>query len=118
MLLLLAVLSAVGAVATFSYAQNAGGWDATVIVSGHVLTGPMLYAISAVLLVAAGLFVVAAVLKALRRVLAIAAVVFLASGGAIGGISPKSVTDYEAKHACQVIAHQCDRIPALGEPKE
>lgn len=116
MLLVLALLSAIGSVGLFSYTQSSGGWDATVVVNEHVFTGPALYGISVLLMLAGGLFLVGAILKAIRRVVALVAAAFIAGGGAIGGLSPKGLADYEAKHACAVIGHTCTSVPKLSVP--
>lgn len=106
---LLAIVSAVSAFGVFTYTQSHGGGDAAAVVSGHVLDGPMLYAIAALLFVGALLFVIAAVAKAIRRVVAMLAALSIAAGGGIGTFVPKDLAKYQHEHACKIVHQQCDK---------
>ncbi len=101
----LGIAALVGSLITFVYTQNNGGADATATVSDHVLTGSMLYAIAAFLFVAGALFVVSAVVKAIRRFAALAATLALVTGGGIGALVPDSVSSYVNDH-CQAASAQ------------
>jgi len=90
----LGAVSLLASLALFAYTQTQDGGDTAVTVSGQVFTGSVLFAIAVVLAIAGALFIVAGLMRAVRRVVGLIATVVLLSGGGIATLVPDSVTSY------------------------
>lgn len=97
--IVLGLIAGVAGIGMLSFVSSQGGPDAVVVViSGHVLTGYMLMLMGGLLVVAAALFVLSGLLKVIRRIAAIVALVFVLGGGGIAALVPNSVSTYVANH--------------------
>lgn len=105
----------IAAVVTFSYAQSQGGAGAQVVIRDHVLTGSMVYGVAGLLVVAGFMFGLSAIMKTVRRMAVLIAVVLVVASAGLGLFSPQDVGSYLKDHGCpddptNELAKRCDDV--------
>lgn len=107
----LGFIAAISGIGIFAWTGSNGGSSAIALVGDQVLSGTELYVIAVLLLLAGAFFVISAIVKTIRKIVAIVALLFVLGGGSYGAIASRGAEALQERCAQQAeLSATCARL--------